>query len=356
MSEVAAIWAEYIADRARELGLDVLDCAILAKLASVTDDDDLAWMRVDDLASRVGSSVRNVQYRLRKLSGLEDWIKGKAAIPEKMIEDSGLTHEWGTRKIPRYRLFIDHQAVMDILAERKARREGRAMAASRMGATVCTHRADAPRNPCTDRGATVCTPKEPIGEQVSADAETAGARGAERSDLKGEGQLGPEPGSEPSVAFKAAFDAWAPHAVQSTEWEPSWAAWCEQAGPAGGEAKLAGVVEAFLAHPSIRTRSKPLKGFQWWLRNGGWRASAAALEAGGDVARAVSGGLFPDAAIRAEVVRILGPGDGPAAIDHCGWDAEARVVIPRTSWQAKKLAKLWSQDLDWTIGETGAAR
>jgi hypothetical protein len=358
MSEAAIIWAEGLGAREQRLsrGLDALDIAILSKLASVADDDDCGWMRVDDLADRAGTSVRNVQYRLRKLQGM-DWVKGKERIAP-LIADTGRTYRRGTREIPIYELAVDHLMVAAVLQRRRARRDEAAMVASSgpaaMGATVCTHEADEACEVCTPMGATGCTPKEPIRTEDRASALSGGARGAERGD--DEGEEGSAEGDQAAVAagpaFREAFRRWSPLAMQSTSWAPAMAEWAVQAAEAGGDEALLACVVAYLDHPSIATRKKPLKGFQYWLREGGWRAVAFAMEAasegGASLPRA---GWTGPAEVRALVVSAYGENTAAAYLLGCDWDAEQQVVRTRTGTAFRALSKLWSSSLPWTLAE-----
>ena len=174
----------------------------------------------------------------------------------------------------------------------------------------------------------------------------------------GEGADLGEPGSDGVAEAERwvteAIAAWPESGRNATRFAPCVEVWPEQAGLAGGAEALLGCIRAFAADPFVQRRTHGAGGLQRWLKDGGWRSYVGVVAEAGQTGRAVPGGVFPgDPAIRAEVVRLLGPTDGPVVIDPCGWDGERRRVLPRTSYQARQLAKLWSAELDWTVGEVG---
>lgn len=167
MSEAALIWADLDLSWPSGRPVDVASKAMLGKLAAVSDSDDCAWMRVGDLARKVGACERTIQTRLRRL------------VKEGLLRETGRTHRLGTRSVPLYELMVDHGAVAAELQRRQDRKLAAAEIRSRMGATVCTHSEPADDAICTPMGATVCTPNEAIRGNTEASASDAGARALE---------------------------------------------------------------------------------------------------------------------------------------------------------------------------------
>lgn len=296
MSEAAIIWADL------PLALDVTSKAMLAKLAAVSDTDDRAWMRVCDLAMRVGASERTIQSRLRVL------------VEKGYLRETGLTHRLGTRAIPLYELLVDHDAVTAELARRRGRREAEAQTRSRMGATVCTHSSEPDDTVCTRMGATVCTPNEAIRGDTEACASDAGARAGE--------------------VFAELVAIWPGGAVMADDLAVAEAAVAQACGELDDPGLLLVAARAYLAELGGR-RAKLLTNF---IRGGGWRVVAERAAAEPAVVSAAAWPGSPE--VRAAAVAAKGEGWAAATLDRAVI-LEDGSVRPATTWAFRELQPIW---------------
>lgn len=317
MSHAALIWVDDVVE-----GVDVTSRAMLSKLAGVSDDDDCAWMRVCDLAKRVGASERTIQSRLR-------WLVEKGLLLE-----TGRMHRLGTRSVPIYELAVDHVGVAQVLSARKGRRDSEAQTRAAMGATVCTHSPAPDDTVCTRMGATVCTPNEDNrGKGESNDSPTGvGAREASEGQGPGVAVSGENRLFEDLLADWRAAEARA--GVSRTREDQVQAAWDRAVAQVPAAALAAAARRALAEDKDFRRAGHLVPGLHRWLDSGrfsGWLTpGSAAGSPSGAVGAGLGGWPAPPPELRASFVETFGAAKA-ASYFPGGWREADRAVIARTN-------------------------
>lgn len=321
MSELAIIWADDVV----EIAGDPASKAILCKLASVTDAAECGWMTVALLAQRVGVSERTIQIRLRRLTRPRgEMVKGDPAPGLGLLRETGRTHRNGTRSIPYYELLVDYDAVIEVVRKRKEGAALAAMARSRMGAAVCTHRPAPNDAVCTPMGAAVCTPNEDNREEVDADASTAGASA--------------------QAAVREIVDLWPPEALWATDMAAAAEAIHQAVEELGDPAPLIRAVKAFLADWSRHKHDYAPPALDRWMAKGNWRPMALRLRdhaaADAAAAPAMPAPQGPPELIAA-VTAHEGPGFAATWLGRAAWDDETRTLLVSNA-AFQKLRLIWT--------------
>jgi len=309
MSESALIWSDALTIR------DPAARGIINRLASVADDDDCAWMRVDDLAQRVGVSVRTIQSRLRKLENPDPDASSAEGFGFALIRATGRMHRIGTRSVPIYELLVDHELVGSVLRERKARKLADAERRS-MGAAACTHRSEAIDTVCTPMGATVCTPNETIRDSEFTNVHSERAR-------------------SPKGVAEAILAAWPEvHRTRSSVREITGAVSGEVRGGAD-LVRIEAAALAYAANPKAWGVSGEPMAPHKLITSGRWETFVPVAGDAKGSARART--AFACDRFRRVVLAAKGPTWVASYLDPCGWDAETRTVDPRLKDRAAKL-------------------
>jgi hypothetical protein len=283
--------------------------AVLMALADYANQKGEAWPAVRELAGELQLSERTVQRALGKL------------VTAGLLSRAAQFRSNGSQSTDRYTFPLPKKGASE-------------------GGTPVTD-CHPPGDTHVTPGVTPMSPLEPPLEPEGTDVPSTRARDAD---------AGPQVEAEPTAPFRTGFGAWLDAGGRAASFEPQcWAAWCDVAEAAGGEAALLGCVQAFLADPTLKRRSYGLGGMQNWLRKGGWRSYVGVVAEAGEASAAVPGGRFvgPEE-VRAVVSAHLGEPGARSYIDPAAWQGEGRLLTPRNgiAWQRIK-------DLDWaSVGVT----
>ncbi|MBI1405693.1 MAG: hypothetical protein GC145_06160 [Caulobacter sp.] len=324
MSDIAVTWAK--AQKCPSARAK----STLVHLAAYCDAEGEGWAAVAVLALEMEVDERTVQ-------------RGLAALrKEGLIAETGETKAYRGRRVPYYRLALDQGPANT--RQRMALERGTGDTDVTPRVTVVSPDGCQPCHPTGDTDVTQ------IGKiNTSTEAERfANAHLSE--DARASDDVAIEEAAEPSDAFRTAFAAWPATGAAATAWHLAWDAWQTAVAEAGDEARLLACVQAFAADPLLKRRTYGAGAMQRWLKVGGWRSYVERVEAAATARAAVPGARFiGPASIRDLVAGGLGETGAARTIDPAGWDAERRVVLPRTGWAFDQIRPLRPADADWTI-------
>ena len=296
-------------------GLSTRDKFVLQKAASFTDDDCLAWFKVDTVAQQTNGSKRATQYALRRLEDAG------------LIMQSGRTHRLSgtTRSVPIY-----------IVAPYERRfGEPTRLRLTNQDADGCRSEPVLTGHGCKteDRmGATGCARIEPMEPIVSANALTQ--RG--RDDLR--------------RLFEEIERAVPQRMLGAGSREGAFEAFLGLVDDGVEVASLADCARRMAADPLFQTRRIPPM-LEDWLRNRWYRAylpvsdaerdaPAARTRARSDATTTIAGDFFPDADVREHVAAIKGEAFAVSYLDRSRWDPVARKITAWCHPAWKKLSEL----------------
>lgn len=132
--------------------------------------------------------------------------------------------------------------------------------------------------------------------------------------------------------FSAAWDAYPRLGRQRSMSRPKlWPIWRTAAQQAGGPEKLLAAVRRYVAEDKDIKGDCGAPAFDRWLIAGRWEHYLDGIAS----PRFVT--VFPDLEIRQAVISAKGEGWTSAYLDPCSWEAERRVIVPRTGIAAQRL-------------------
>lgn len=146
---------------------------------------------------------------------------------------------------------------------------------------------------------------------------------------------------EPARAVDRVLARWPQSGLARTaarKVEPGWAAACDR--HPGGEAGLEACALRYLAEDrDLKRGDHGAPGLHTWLADDRWKAWLPVGQATpSDAARRVAAtAVFPDAELRAAVAASADEAFARSYLDPAGWDAERKVLTPRTGAARERL-------------------